>query len=73
MGRKNKYIVHCIIVGLRLAPSILRDFPDCTNVFSIGKSFEGRDINVLRIDASSAGSSSPAVHMAAKNNETNLL
>lgn len=30
--------------------SVQNDFPDICKVFSIGKSFEGRDINVLQID-----------------------
>jgi len=30
--------------------SIAQDFPDLARVYSIGKSFEGRDINVIELD-----------------------
>lgn len=35
-----------------LLMSIQHDFKDITKVYSIGKSFEGRDINVIEIDTS---------------------
>lgn len=33
----------------KLLFSIGKDFPDIAKVYSIGKSFEGRDINVLEL------------------------
>lgn len=40
--------------------SIANDFSDIASMYSIGKSYEGRDINVLEIKTSSGGSSEEA-------------
>jgi len=33
-----------------LMQSVAHDFPDLARVYSIGKSYEGRDINVIELD-----------------------
>jgi len=43
----------------KLLFSIQNDFPEITKVYSIGKSFEGRDINVIELNASGMEEAKP--------------
>lgn len=52
MERNEEGMNHLLLTDeTNLLLSIQHDFPDIAKVFSIGKSYEGRDINVLEIDA----------------------
>ena len=51
--------------------SIAYDFPEIAKTYSIGKSFEGRDINVIELTSNAGGSSEPKVKE--KHMETTLL
>ena len=54
--RKERGMHHLLLSDVNnLMMSIEHDFPDIAKVISIGQSYQGRDINVLRIDASSTG------------------
>ena len=48
-------------VNLLLA-SIANDFPEIAKTYSIGQSYEGRDINVIEISGTGKVSSSDEVH-----------
>lgn len=39
--------------------SIVHDFPEIAKSYSIGKSYEGRDINVIELTSGQAASSGP--------------
>ena len=49
---RNDGLNHLLLTDVNnLLMSIQHDFNDITRVHSIGQSFEGRDINVIEIDA----------------------
>lgn len=52
---RNDGLNHLLLTDVNnLLKSIQHDFQDITRVYSIGKSFEDRDINVIEIDTSMA-------------------